>query len=69
MVKNGEPFKKAHTIVGELIKYSIDNGILIKKMQEDVLKGKFSDKFVKAEIVKLFDPKISVESKKSINRG
>jgi len=69
LVKNGEPFKKAHTIVGELIKYSIDNGILIKKMQEDVLKGKFSDKFVKAEIVKLFDPKISVESKKSINRG
>ena len=68
LVNKGEPFKKAHTIVGELIKYSIDNDILIKKMQEDVLKEKFSDKFVKSEIVKLFDPKVSVESKKSIKR-
>jgi len=29
---------------------------------------KFSDKFIKKEIVKLFDPKVSVESKKSIKR-
>jgi len=61
-------FKEAHTIVGKLIKYSIDNSIDIKKIPEDSLKKKFCDKFVKAEIVKLFDPKVSVESKISIQR-
>ncbi|MDD4183119.1 MAG: argininosuccinate lyase [Candidatus Omnitrophica bacterium] len=60
-------FKEAHTIVGKLVKYSIDNSINIKDMPENSLK-KFCDKFVKAEIVKLFDPKVSVESKKSIQR-
>jgi argininosuccinate lyase len=68
LVKNGEAFKNAHTIIGELIKYSIDNNIPIKSIPEDLLKEKFSDKFIKNEIVKLFDPKISVESKKSIKR-
>lgn len=61
------PFKEAHTIVGKLVKYSIDNGIQIKEMPENLLK-KFSDKFVKKEIVKLFDPLVSVKSKKSIKR-
>lgn len=60
-------FKQAHTIVGKLVKYSIDNSILIKDMPESLLK-KFSDKFVKKEIVKLFDPLVSVKSKKSIKR-
>jgi len=68
LVKNGEAFKNAHTIVGELVKYSIDNHIAIKEIPEDILKEKFSDKFVKAEIIKLFDPRVSVESKKSIKR-
>ncbi len=61
------PFKEAHTIIGKLVKYSIDNGIEIKDMPEDRLKD-FSDKFVKKEIVKLFDPRVSVESKRSIKR-
>jgi len=60
-------FKEAHTIVGKLVKYSIDNSINIKDMPENSLK-KFCNKFIKAEIVKLFDPKVSVESKKSIQR-
>lgn len=60
-------FKDAHTIVGKLVKYSIDNSILIKEMPEPLLK-KFSDKFVKEEIVKLFDPLVSVRSKKSIKK-
>lgn len=62
------PFKEAHTIIGKLVKYSIDNEIEIKNMPEDRLKD-FSDKFVKKEIVKLFDPRVSVKSKKSIKRG
>ncbi|HAH21959.1 MAG: argininosuccinate lyase [Omnitrophica WOR_2 bacterium GWF2_43_52] len=61
------PFKEAHTIIGKLIKYSLDNGIEIKNIPEDKLKV-FSDKFVKKEIVTLFDPRVSVESKRSINR-
>lgn len=62
------PFKEAHTIIGKLVKYSVDNEIEIKNMPEDRLKD-FSDKFVKKEIVKLFDPHVSVKSKKSIKRG
>jgi len=68
LVKKGESFKNAHTIIGELIKYSIDNKIEIKAMPEDLLREKFSNKFVKSEIIKLFDPKHSVFSKKSIKR-
>ena len=61
------PFKEAHTIVGKLVKYSLENEIQIKDMPESLLK-KFSNKFVKKEIVKLFDPLVSVKSKKSIKR-
>lgn len=68
LVKKEVPFTKAHTIVGELVKYSLDNKIDIKNLPEDRLK-QFCDKFKKEEIVKLFDPKVSVESKRSINRG
>jgi argininosuccinate lyase len=61
------PFKNAHTIIGKLVKYSIDNDIKIKDMPEILLK-KFSGKLVKKEIVKLFDSLVSVKSKKSIKR-
>lgn len=61
------PFKNAHTIIGKLVKYSIDNDIKIKNMPESLL-NKFSNKLVKKEIVKLFDPLVSVKSKKSIKR-
>ena len=61
------PFKEAHAIIGKLVKYSIDNEIEIKDMPEDRFKD-FSDKFVKKEIVKLFDQCVSVESKRSIKR-
>jgi argininosuccinate lyase len=67
LVDKKVPFAKAHTIVGELVKYSLDNKIEIKSLPEDRLK-QFCDKFIKKEIVKLFDPKVSVESKRSINR-
>jgi len=67
LVNKKIPFKNAHTIVGKLVRYSLDSGIQIKDMPESLLK-KFSDKFVKKEIVKLFDPLVSVGSKKSIKR-
>ncbi|MDD5195778.1 MAG: argininosuccinate lyase [Candidatus Omnitrophica bacterium] len=60
-------FKDAHTIVGRLVKYSTDNNLKIKDMPENTLK-KFSEEFIKADIIKLFDPRVSVESKKSILR-
>ncbi|MFA5357146.1 MAG: argininosuccinate lyase [Candidatus Omnitrophota bacterium] len=68
LVKKGVPFKKAHTLVGELIKYSIDKNIQIKAIPEDLLKEKLSDKIVKKDILELFDPRKSVESKLSIKR-
>jgi len=67
LVDRKVPFKEAHTIIGKLIKYSVDNEIQIKDMPESILK-KFSGKLVKKEIVKLFDPLVSVKSKKSIKR-
>lgn len=60
-------FKDAHTIVGKLIKYSLENDIEIKDMPENILK-EFSNKFVKKDIIKLFNPLVSVKSKKSIKR-
>jgi argininosuccinate lyase len=62
------PFKEAHRIVGELFKYSSDLSVKIKDMPEDDIK-KFSDKLIKAEIMKLFDSNVSVESKRSIMRS
>jgi len=67
LVDKGVAFTKAHEIVGRLVKYSIDKSIEIKSMPVDKLKG-FSEKFIKKEIVKLFDPTKSVKSKLSIDR-
>jgi len=67
LVDKGVPFKEAHSIIGKLVKCAIDNSIEIKSMTESELK-KFSSKFVHKEIIKLFNPKVSVESKKSIKR-
>ncbi len=61
------PFMEAHAIVGRLVRYSLDHKIQIKDMPESLLKN-FSDKLVKKEIIKLFDPLVSVKSKKSIKR-
>lgn len=61
------PFKEAHTIVGRLIRYSQDNAAAIKDMPPGLLK-KFSGKFNKDEIIRLFSPGQAVKSKKSIKR-
>jgi len=68
LVNKGEPFKKAHTVIGELIKYTINNNTQIKEIPEDVLREKFSSKIIKEEIVNLLKPRKSVESKESIDR-
>lgn len=67
LVDEGIAFKNAHTIVGKLVKHSLVRGVLIKDMTENELKV-FSGKFIKKEVVKLLNPKVSVESKKSIKR-
>jgi len=67
LVEKGLAFKLAHTAVGELVRYSIDEGIAIKDMDERALRG-FSPLFKKQEILKLFDPVVSVTSKRSIKR-
>lgn len=67
LVKKEIPFKDAHDIVGKLIKFSADKSVHIKDLSDAKLK-EFSKKFVKKEIIKLFNPKTSVESKKSIKR-
>ena len=61
------PFRKAHTIVGELVKYSGKTGEKIRELPESKLK-EFCGLFKKEEVIKLFDPKKSVESKLSIKR-
>ena len=67
LVEKDVAFKNAHTIVGRLIKYSIDNDIKIKNMTKDQLK-KFSKKLVQSEIIELFNPEKSVFSKKSVKK-
>jgi argininosuccinate lyase len=67
LVKKGIAFKNAHNIIGDLVKYSIDNGIEIKSMTDHEL-ARFSDKLRNNDIIRLFDPKVSVESKKSVKR-
>jgi argininosuccinate lyase len=67
LVDKGAPFRIAHTAVGKLIKYSLDNSIDIKSMTDREL-SKFSDKLKKSDIIRLLNPKISIESKKSIKR-
>ncbi len=67
LVEKKIPFSKAHSIIGRLVKYSIENGIEIKEMSQPEL-NRFSDKLVKNEIFRLFNPRVSVESKRSIKR-
>lgn len=67
LVDKGVPFKTAHTIVGKVIRHSLDSAIEIKSMSQAEL-NKFSPKFKREEILELFNPKVSVEAKRSIKR-
>jgi argininosuccinate lyase len=68
LVDKGVPFKSAHTIVGKIVRHSSESGIPIKDMSEGRLK-RFSARIVKNEILRLFDPHLSVRSKRSVNRA
>jgi len=68
LVGLGIPFKTAHTLIGRLVKYSLENSIPIKDMPEKFLKEKLSSKIKRDEVVKRFDPEFSVKSKRSIKR-
>ena len=67
VIKKGIAFKTAHNIVGKLVRNALQRPGGIQGMPEKDLK-KYCDKFVKKEIEGLFDPKVSVESKRSIKR-
>lgn len=67
LVKKQVAFREAHSIIGKLVKYSLDSKTQIKDLPENIIKN-FSAKLIKKDIIKLFNPKISVESKKSIKR-
>ncbi|MBP7055652.1 MAG: argininosuccinate lyase [Candidatus Omnitrophica bacterium] len=68
LVDLGVPFKKAHSLVGGLVKYSMETGIQIKAMPEDALKSRLHGNVSKKEILKRFDPDYSVKMKRSIKR-
>lgn len=67
LVDKGVPFKTAHTIVGKLVKFAADNSIQIKTMTQHELSA-FSEKLVKGDVTRLFNPVISVRSKRSVRR-
>ena len=67
LVKKGIPFKKAHDIVGRLVKYSIDTNKAIKDMKDKELKP-FSEKLKQSDMLKLMKPSVSVKSRVSIKR-
>jgi argininosuccinate lyase len=67
LVYKGVPFKTAHSLVGRLVKHAIDSSIEIKSMSQTEL-DKFSDKYIREDIIKLMDPAVSVRSKRSIKR-
>jgi argininosuccinate lyase len=67
LVERGVPFATAHSIVGKLIRHSIESGIEIKTMTDKEL-GKFSEKLSWSQILRLFNPKVSAASKRSVKR-
>ena len=67
LIEKGVPFKKAHDIIGRLVKYSLDSGKRIKKMSDNDL-GRFSDKLKQKDIIKIMNPSRSVKSRISVKR-
>lgn len=58
------PFKKAHDIVGKLIRYSEDKKVEIKKMPDKLLKT-FCKELSQNDIIKIMNPEHVVSSRKS----
>ncbi len=67
LVRKGIPFKRAHHIIGRLVRFSVEKEKKIKNMKDEELR-RFSDKLRRSEIVKLMNPEVSVKSRVSIKR-
>lgn len=67
LVKKGTAFKKAHDIIGKLVKFSLGTNRKIRDMKASELK-RFSNKLKHNEIIKLMDPVVSVKSRVSVQR-
>jgi argininosuccinate lyase len=64
LVEQGVAFQQAHSIIGNLVSFSLSKKLKIKDMSDGQL-GKFSKYLSRAIIEKLLDPVYSVKSKKS----
>ncbi len=67
LVKKDVAFKDAHDIIGKLISFVAGKKFSIKDLSDAKLK-EFSKKLEKKEVVKLLDPEVSIESKRSVRR-
>ncbi len=64
LVKKGVPFKKAHHQVGQIVSFAEEKGVAISKISLDLLKH-FAP-LVKADVYAIFDPKHSVNLKRTV---
>jgi len=67
LVQNKVAFKEAHTIIGKLIRYKLQNKKDILKMSTDELNS-FHPLLTPTIVKKIIDPEYSVKSKKSVKR-
>ncbi|MEI8176299.1 MAG: argininosuccinate lyase [Candidatus Omnitrophota bacterium] len=68
LIDKGMAFTNAHRTVGHLVRYSAQDGIPIRAMTQKQLDG-ICPLFIRREIVRLFDPVVSVRSKRSVKRS
>lgn len=67
LVRSGVAFKDAHKIIGHLIQHKLKNNVEIKAMTDTELK-KFHPKLTAKAVKRIIDPKMSVQSKKSVKK-
>lgn len=67
LVFRGVPFKKAHQLIGRLIRYSEDKKVKIRTMSDKLLKS-FHTQLNQKEIRRIMNPRYAVSSKKSVSR-
>jgi argininosuccinate lyase len=67
LVGKGVPFKKAHEIIGRLVRYAEDKNLKLKDMVDDILKS-FSPHLRKEQIKRIFNPVFAVKTKRSVTK-
>jgi argininosuccinate lyase len=65
LVSKGVAFKKAHEIIGKLVRYAEDKGVKLGDMVDAILKD-FSPHLKQKEIKKIFTPGFAVGAKRSV---